>query len=55
MKFGVSLIAADIVQYSCAVNASISFSLVTISRSAGLCTLPADSPRLIFFHSSGDA
>ena len=46
--------SASIVQYSCALNAVISASRSTISRSAGLCTRPADSPRRTFFQSNGE-
>ena len=46
--------SASIVQYSCALNAVISSSRSTMSRNAGLCTRPADSPRRTFFQSSGD-
>ena len=41
-------------QYSRVLNASISISRSTMRRSAGLCTRPADSPRRIFFQSSGE-
>ena len=46
--------SASIVQYSCALNAVISSSRSTMSRSAGLCTRPADRPRRTFFQSSGE-
>jgi len=45
---------ASMVQYSRGSKRSISSSRSTIRRSAGLCTRPADNPRLIFFHSSGE-
>ena len=44
----------SMVQYSCALKASISASRSQIMRSAGLCTRPADSPWRTFFHSSGE-
>ncbi len=42
------------VQYSRLWNFSISCSRSTMSRSAGLCTRPADNPGPIFFHNNGD-
>ena len=42
------------VQYSRGTKASTSSSRSTIMRSAGLCTRPAESFGMIFFHSSGD-
>ncbi|MBK6455002.1 MAG: hypothetical protein IPF87_02780 [Gemmatimonadetes bacterium] len=42
-------------QYSCARNARISRSRSTMSRSATVCTRPADSPFFTVFQSSGDA
>jgi len=42
------------VQYSTGTNAWISRSRSTISRTATDCTRPADSPRRILSHSSGD-
>jgi hypothetical protein len=41
-------------QYSWVLNFSISASRSQMRRSAGLCTRPAESPRRIFFHSSGE-
>ncbi len=45
---------AAIVQYSVLINFSISRSRSTTSRSATVCTLPADSLPPTFFHSSGE-
>ena len=42
------------VQYSRGLNASISFSRSTISRRAGLCTRPAERPRVSMRDSSGE-
>ena len=44
----------SMVQYSCALKASIYSSRSQIMRSAGLCTRPADSPWRTFFHKSGE-
>ena len=38
----------SMIQYSCALNFSISNSRSTIKRNAGLCTRPADKPRRTF-------
>ena len=46
--------SASILQYSRGTNSAISFSRSHTSLSAGLCTRPADRPRFIFFHSSGE-
>ena len=46
--------SASIVQYSWRRNFWISASRSQMSRSATLCTRPAESPGLIFFHSSGE-
>ncbi len=49
-----AVMSASTVQYSRGLNFSISASRSQIRRSAGLCTRPADRPRRIFFHSSGE-
>ena len=46
--------SASTVQYSWRWNFWISASRSQMSRSATLCTRPAESPGLIFFHSSGE-
>ena len=45
---------ASIVQYSSLTNALISRSRSTMSRSATVCTRPADSPRRTLSHNSGE-
>ena len=45
---------ASIVQYSRLMKALISRSRSTMSRSATVCTRPADSPRRTLSHSSGE-
>jgi hypothetical protein len=45
---------ASTVQYSCRRKAAISSSRSQMSRSATLCTRPADRPGLILRHSSGE-
>ena len=42
-------------QYSSGLKASISFSRSTISRTATLCTRPAESPRRTLRHRKGDS
>ncbi len=49
------LSSASMFQYSSGLNASISFSLSTIRRTATLCTRPAESPRRTFFHKKGES
>ena len=44
---------ASMDQYSWVLNARISFSRSTTSRTATDCTRPADSPRFTFFHRKG--
>src|SRR5256886_705203 len=46
--------SASMVQYSCGTNLRISSSRSQISRSATVCTRPADSPVLMLFHRSGE-
>src|SRR3989338_10705857 len=45
---------AEIVQYSSALNFSISLSRSTTSLTATDCTLPAERPLATFFHKNGD-
>ena len=47
--------SANASQYSSGVNARISRSRSTTSRTATDCTRPADSPRATFDHSNGDS
>ena len=47
-------VSAKICQYSSGINARISRSRSTTSFTATDCTRPADKPRAIFSHSSGD-
>ena len=44
----------DTSQYSSGINSCINLSLSSRTLNATDCTLPADRPRAIFFHSKGD-